>query len=122
MFSKELALAVLDYPNGIVSCETHGNEVMILSTTALHDDVYNVYELANKCKEWALNVGNKNYYIWTGINHNSKWDVFVTEFKSLDTFEPVRDQAVFEPLGSKDTEPEAVFRACKWILKEKNDS
>ncbi len=80
--------------------------------------VINIYELAHKCKEWAINYG-KGYYVWTGINHNSKWDVFVTKFNSFSKFEPVEYQAVYNPLGGKETEPEAVFKACEWILENK---
>ncbi len=117
MISKELLSAIFNID--CTEVESNGNTIYWYTREGgIARSNINVYELANKCKEWALKVKNKNYYIWTGINHNSKWDVFVTEFKSLDTFEPVRDQAVFEPLGAKDTEPEAVFRACEWILKE----
>ncbi len=115
MISKELLSAVLNTEVTSVD-EVFGN-TLGFSIKGVDIGRINVYELANKCKEWAINYG-KGYYVWTGINHNSKWDVFVTKFNSFSKFETVETQSIYNPLGGKETEPEAIFKACEWILEQ----
>lgn len=61
----------------------------------------NIYELAHKCKEWA-------------IQHHDK-AIQITCHKdciALNIFSDKVDTFV------ENTEPEAVFKACEWILKQ----
>lgn len=63
----------------------------------------NIYELAYKCKEWA----NKQDY-----DNNC----FVTIL-----YENITSRAIITEDGFgfyANTEPEAIFKACEWILKE----
>lgn len=65
----------------------------------------NIYELAHKCKEWAL---SKGYYLHSHIKEDNECWCIV---KSLDN---ITRQFSCE----MDTESEAIIKACEWILKE----
>jgi hypothetical protein len=71
----------------------------------------NIYELAHKCKEWA----KLKYFIdidshpgcarWgaEAVSHNGKPSVF------------------YEQVFIGRTEPEAIFKACQWILEQRSN-
>ena len=61
----------------------------------------NIHELAHKCKEW---VHNKGILISSGVSE------FGTRFCYLTSGDKQ------EPPFIADTEPEAIFKACQWIL------
>lgn len=62
----------------------------------------NIYELAHKCKEWA-NV-TKGVYLSSGYDEmDKKWEAMMMKFTFV-----------------ADTEPEAIFKACEYILKNKD--
>jgi len=103
MISEKLLLEVLDYPNGIVNFGLYDNEVMVLSTTACHDDIYNVYELAHLCKVWAKAVG----YMIESDNSN-ECRVYPTDENGW----ILKKEIEF----IEDSEPEAIFKACEFIL------
>ena len=63
----------------------------------------NIYELAHKCKEWA---NNKGFHLWSMQNECQ-----------LETFEASHNLDIEHFMA--DTEIEAVFKACEWILKDK---
>ena len=65
-------------------------------------DTINIYELAHKCKEWAL----KHHYkvISKPDNVPGLWEAYV----NLSLTSKHGEVA--------DTEPEAIFKACQWIL------
>ena len=63
----------------------------------------NIYELAHKCKEWAL---SKNYILQSSI----EIDCGYCEISYI-----VLNQ-VEKVLITAESEPEAVFKACEWIL------
>ena len=102
------------------------SEVLGIEATKIHhdkanreidyfDDVkmlgsLNIYELAHKCKEWAVEQG---YHI------NSK----CYEIGGLACI--TDNQGGMEILGCMETfhantEPEAIFKACEWILENKD--
>ena len=68
--------------------------------------------LSNKCKEWAL---SKDYYLRAeqGINYydNLQWTCFLNI--NMD------DGAEYIDYWNS-TEPEAIFKACEWILTKDN--
>ena len=103
MISKELLSAVLkekrvilDYEISISKNEIHYGHIDIEE-----DGFINIYELAHKCKEWAISKGwilhevrnLKEYIIYFGGDYREPSDDFRAE-----------------------TEPEAIFKACQWIL------
>ncbi len=67
----------------------------------------NVYELAHKCKEWALKQG---WYLnaWITVNEGAYCDAIKLPSQELHS--------------EADTEPEAIFKACEWILEQKATS
>ena len=65
----------------------------------------NIYELAHKCKEWAFNNG---YYLNI---YNDAIDVVLK--KSCKIVENITD-------GSFKYSPMLVFKACQWILDNKD--
>lgn len=107
MISKELLSAVLsehrvvlDYEVSI--CET---EIHYGHTDIDEDGFIVIYELAHKSKMWAKNKGYwvqsmlaGTYGAHCGIGIMNS-DSFIEEFRA-------------------DTEPEAIFKACQWILEK----
>lgn len=68
----------------------------------------NIYELAHKCKEWSL---SKGYAIESCLEHKTS----IAAIISVDSDNPL--------FGTKhyyisDTEPEAIFKACEWIMEQ----
>ncbi len=70
------------------------------------DDAINVYQLAHMCKEWAKHKGYNLYSSVGGLL--SPIDGGYVELK--------RYSLVSEYYG--ETEPEAIFKACGWILEQ----
>ena len=63
------------------------------------DACINIYELAHKCKEWAI---KNDFFIFSGYNGN--YNCFVNNS------------------GNRfygDSESESIFKACQWILDNK---
>ena len=90
---------------------TNYNEHLLNDYHCLKADIYqeiNIYELAHKCKEWALKKDKYKWLFsykafidcWCDIvdNHNRK--NIIMSFRA-------------------DTEPEAIFKACQWILENR---
>ena len=82
--------------------------------TDVNQRYINIYELAHKCKEWAY---CKKYALTPmndfGFNNND-----VANFKIYWTTCYINLQLSGAHLHSEiaDTEPEAIFKACEWIL------
>jgi len=105
MISKELLSEILDREVinvvGITQIDSRG----VVSSKAVkfetRKDIYrsiNIYELAHKCKEWAYNEHGE---ILTSFKYKGEWIVEDERYRYR-----------------ADTEPEAIFKACEWILKE----
>lgn len=78
----------------------------------------NIYELAHKCKEWAL---NKGYIIEIGVHPTIKKDRSDRDyFYKITTDRGQRFISNFVEIIK--TEPEAIFKACEYILKENNNA
>ncbi len=82
------------------------NEVMKEEFQSIYDGEMsiNIYELSHKCKEWA-NI--KNYAIETTVFDDGV-SVRVHDHSLIN---------MYMELDNVPTEPEAVFKACEWILK-----
>ena len=61
----------------------------------------NIYELAHKCKELAYSKG------YTLASYTSRKDWYVC-----------RDPHKENPYVGEGTEPEAIFKACEWIMEQ----
>jgi len=77
-----------------------------------HGDYINVYELAHKCKEWAENlkytIASNNYSATISYNEHQEEDDDRHLFWKCD------EHKIF-----KDTEVNSIFKACQWILDNK---
>lgn len=115
MISKELLNAV--YPDELsivnadsISCRLKESQLIVkckyLHTKLRPTFYYNIYELAHKCKEWALNLG---YILYSTIYG---YECYIDSRSFIDNT-PIRFLA-----GS---EPEAIFKACQWILDNKDN-
>jgi len=122
MISKELLSEVLglkikqldyysDTKNTIVFTDTYKNYGWQLE---------NIYELAHKCKEWAKYYGFK---IHSGYSHEAIGQSYATPMKEkweagnlIMAYCP--DDCPVEDFVLQ-TEQEAIFKACQWILDNK---
>lgn len=116
MISKELLSKVLGIDILLDTHEDDFNENSILiywEFTGKANDCknINIYELANKCKEW-IDVDIK-------INHYKD-----NEYRkgSVEVILNYDNTSIFanKSFGAQ-TEPEAIFLACQWILDNKED-
>ena len=115
MISKELLSVVLDIPLQHIRYNGTTNHYKIFKENLFNWNSgdygrwsnleINIYELAHKCKEWAL---TKGYFIYS-TNELS----FIKTF-SLETIETFSN--------GKDTEIECILKACEYILKELNEN
>ena len=116
--SKELLSEILQYKVGKFHIDTSNStpyiDVWLASDLSGINDSINIYELAHKCKEWAL---NKNYSIATEFMRNEdEGDWFICIVKRYtDEAQYIEAKFYDEP-----TEPEAIFKSCKWILDNKD--
>ena len=101
--SKELLNEVLGYEASYI--QTVGTK-LCFSCHIKGGSNINIYELAHKCKEWAFNNG---YYLNI---YNDAIDVVLK--KSCKIVENITD-------GSFRYSPMLVFKACQWILDNKEN-
>ena len=71
----------------------------------------NIYEFMHKCKVWANNLSQKRYQLYSGIEA-SRLNTSLVEIYS---------GAIKQHEISAESEPEAVFEACEWILGKLNE-
>jgi len=109
MISKLLAEAVLDQQGRISTAQDSGNEVAFYGKESEFLGTYNIYELAHKCKEWAFYNGG---YEVSSLFRDYGGQIGVASIT----------QGTYKILFSDHeyTEPEAIFKACQWIL-DSND-
>lgn len=72
----------------------------------------NIHELAHKCKEWAYTQG---YILFSKIRLNSS--LASCYFDTMGKHDYEDD---YKNDFRADTEPEAIFKACQWILDNRN--
>jgi len=119
--SKELLSEVLDY-----KVENYSHNGTPITNLAINVDAradngirlakqnINIYELAHKCKEWAWRTENVRLetgrmYGLTTEAHNCRIDVYSGhKFYFNGRYKDF----------TANTEPEAIFKACEWILKQ----
>jgi hypothetical protein len=105
---------------------------MLYGTVApvIRTNSINVYELAHKCKEWATEFGyyissgysdmeydgdscEPNYKIYATINLRCGYHSYNSKYDRDDWSEDIS-------FDMNTSEPEAVFKACQWILDNKD--
>ena len=120
MVSKELLSEVLGHKEEcdtveITTCYSNmelGIRYTKQTETCKLVDAINIYELSYKCKEWAF----KN-----GYTIESKLDFFFPEYNNgciARSYVANKEEGVVLREQSN-TEPEAIFKACQWILDNK---
>ena len=109
VFGREIRSSIL-----IEHEYTHNNNKLLFQFSDIHyggisgieDEEINIHELANMCKEWAL---KQKYRILTEPYNDYGHTDWMVEAQKYEKSNPQR----FELYS---TEPEAVFKACEWIL------
>ena len=112
--SKELIKAVLKKETEILSKDfnfTINEDYIEFSDDGEMQFEYCIYKFAFKCKEWA---NKNNYYVASG-KYYENWDceIFKISWDAKSWHEP-------EETFDAPTEPEAIIKACEWILNEVN--
>ena len=116
MISAKLLGKVLNI--AVSSCELelcpnqHGNNINFThSSKGIEDeeDYINIYELANKCKEHFQNTELLHSY----FNYGGVCCIF--------SFDEDNGWSPGEYFNA-DSEPEAIFKACQWILEKQKDN
>ena len=103
MISKELLSAVLGLHCGIKSIKNSEVIYWFDCIGEIREHSINIYELAHKCKEWAI-----KYSGWTLQSYTNERGSGVCRIKVGD------GQEINKLIAS--SEPEAIFKACEWIL------
>ena len=107
LMSEELMSEVLKL--NITYIERCNNSIIYKISVYDREEEVNIYELAHKCKEWAY---SKHGYLL-----NSR-RTFKTKYL-LGYCEVVKDCEFYYSEYSN-TEVEAIFKACQWILDNKD--
>ena len=113
MISKELLSEVLGY--GVMSHEKAiwSNSILVVTSNAFYTENINIHKLAHKCKEWAR-VHYNLYTIPTfQCQLDGSIDMIVTDNEDF-----INNRNERYSVSAK-TEPEAIFKACEWILTQK---
>jgi len=110
LISKELLSLVLDTKIEKFKIVEEDN-MMYFGYTSLNLDT-----LGRLCKEWALKEG---YCLVSSIHDNNNYE---SKYCICEIMKPVYgSSSLYFPqentIGS-DTEPEAIFKACQWILEK----
>ena len=79
--------------------------------SGIYEDI-NIYELVHKCKEWAK---LKHFIDIDSHSGCARWGAEAVSHNG-------RPSVFYEQVFIGRTEPEAIFKACEYILKENNNA
>ena len=110
MISKELLSEVLGLCCGVKSIRNSEVVYWFNCIGEVRESSINIYELAHKCKEWALNymvdkeIQSTGCIIssWTHTGDKGHARILIIDEKFI-----------------ANTEPEAIFKACQYIMENK---
>ena len=109
--SDELISEILGKKVSMWGCDSIGGSVIEIgihlpSGGRLYKQL-NIYELAYKCKEWAL---SKGYIINSGVTTSNDWCCTI--------YKIIKENPYIKELSHtwEQSEPEAIFLACEYIL------
>jgi len=105
--SKELLSKVLNVEITYLTDRLDGNLMPYQVARQEGWSTINIYEFAHRCKEWAWD--KHRYKLKSGIFIGRKGALKQNEYACTD-YESISENA--------NSEPEAIFKACEWILKE----
>ena len=117
MISKELMSEITGIPDNAIESISIGK--IIVSVRKINGIVeeYNIYELAHKCKEWATFKNGKNIITERDISGVYSYIIFMIGITIHNEY--LDDTTKILANFKADTEPEAIFKACQWILDNK---
>ncbi len=104
--SIELVSAILSKKVKLVEPEQYN--MLNIMFNSIDGRLINLHEFAHRCKEWVMSR-NGFYAVWYDVDFKSFQCSITNEitcFVDDDSFQA-------------DTEPEAIFKACQWILDNK---
>jgi len=115
MVSNELLSAVLDVDSDWFIDDITIRDSLVIIDYGQYDgnfdkDVFNIYELAHKCKEWANGNG-------ADITSTNRQGIYSNKALALVDVDWRPDE---REIVEATTEPEAIFKACEWILQQTN--
>ena len=112
MISKELLGEVLKADIRKINNSILDGNLYYYKTFVKCKSKINIYELAHKCKEWAL---SKGYIINSGATTSNDW--------SSTIYKVIKENPYIKELSNtwEQSENEAIFRACQWILDNKKE-
>ena len=129
MISKELLSEVLGVK--VLSLYTHASAEHIgyCFDESCGNDIsrqmeINIYELAHKCKEWAYNLnmplmsGYYNDKKYSDKDDKNEYKIYCI-VKMYEYSSRIWIGTIWHEIFNADTEPEAIFEACQWILENK---
>lgn len=122
LISKELLSEVLGYKIWkILDCNMGTLRYCIYPNKGDEPSEYmfpiNIYELAHKCKEWAIENG---FCVMSATFNADEDDIEENWIKDVNyAWAELHNE---DKLFRADTEPEAIFKACQWILENKDDN
>jgi hypothetical protein len=109
MISKELLSEVLgSATKGLKSFGLSECGIYLIFQYEDFDDSISVYELAHKCKEWAYNL---------------KQEIIIKSYTVFNAggCELIDKMGCSVYICDAKTEPEAIFKACEWIMEQKQN-
>ena len=124
MISKELLSQVLDKKvvvDDISNIELKENTITFIEDYWDEDEgsgfyrshTINIYELAHKCKEWAVNLSPNKH----ALSSYPRWGD-IRNYKKTNGSYYICQHLVSGVQFEAETEPEAIFKACEWILEQ----
>ena len=108
MISKELLSEVLE--EEVIDIILFANEYELKNN--VFKSLPNIYELAHKCKEWSYTQG---YILFSKIRLNSSLASCYFDTMGKHDYEDG-----YHNDFRAESEPEAIFKACQWILDNKD--
>jgi hypothetical protein len=114
MITKELLIEVLGVGKefkGFQQNEVYVTVEIIEDEKYCHGTNYSIHAIANKCEEWATKQENC-FAIVSGKLPDNYFCCVQYKFHWLGTDD-------FEKYFRAKTKPEAIFKACQWILENK---
>ena len=113
--SKKLVESVLGYKN-ITSIRVVGNNICTIrknddSVLRETHNTINIYELAYKCKEWAVNLRPNKH----ALSSYPRWGD-IRNYKKTNGSYYICQHLVSGAQFEAETEPESIFKACEWLL------
>ena len=75
--------------------------------------IINIYELAHLCKEWAVNLSPNKH----ALSSYPRWGD-IRNYKKTNGSYYICQHLVSGVQFEAETEPEAIFKACEWILEQ----